>query len=303
MALDYDVDMQLKGLTEISSEYLEWFLSLGQSLFYPHSIQTAHDIKLPDSFEVWLKEAQNANFIDEQIIVRIIRRHNELLALSNEQLRDAGQAQKLPNYDDYAYLVDTFMRFMDHIKRIEKDMIASQTGVDTFTGLRTSSVMKADLGKEMQRLARQDRPFSVALIRIDYFEYLQKELSEEGLGKHIQNVAGLIKRSLRPFDDAYYTGPGEFILSLKLADVSGGIKALERLKVLLENAQIVIETQERGSVQLSLSCCVAEPLEGDDLDELIRDLRKDLAGIEKSEDTVFQYLEMSPLERFVQDQS
>jgi len=89
---------------------------------------------------------------------------------------------------------------------------------------------------------------------------------------------------------------------LKQAEVSGGITALERLRRELERQNISLVTQSGEKSLLSMSCCIAEPVEGDDMRELVKNLRLDLESSTQGEvDTVLRYNELSPLQRFIKD--
>jgi len=53
------------------------------------------------------------------------------------------------------------------------------------------------------------------------------------------------------------------------------------------------------SKKASLSCCVAEPLPNDNLDNLLANMRNDLDTTDKNEDAVLEYYELSPLQRYI----
>lgn len=292
MAMAYDLDIQLKELAEISSEYLDWFALLNQAVFYPD--HPHESITTPQSFDRWIGESKGRGGVDEHSLDTLVRRHAELLTAATQILQHTQNTGKHPDFEVFDAFAQSFKNFMDKIRNIEKDIVLGSSGLDSLTGLRLPAVMQSDLEKEMQRLSRQGRPFSVALLKIDAFDALVEKNGKEKGEASIKAIAGLIKRSVRPFDDAYYIGDAQFVLSLKQADAAGGVKALERLKELQE---------QEGMRDIPLSCCVAEPVEGDRFEDLIENLKKDLKHAQKSGDSVLQYFEMSPLERFVTQQS
>lgn len=174
-----------------------------------------------------------------------------------------------------------------------------EKGIDLETGLRRESVLNKDMDREMQRLARQGKPFSLALVRIKNYEEISEQ-EGEAIGEYVKFVSELIKKCLRSFDDAYRVGDGEFVLALKQADVTGGIRALERLNHLLEDNKYDFTSEALSEKNAALLCCVTEPVADDDINSLIENMKADLDGSDNSDDTVLEYHELSPLQRFVQ---
>lgn len=295
MPLDYEIDSQLKELTEISAEYLEWFIGFTkQTAFVGEG--NAEQVTYPESFTAWFERTKAERTMDEGMLESLEECHNKLKTFSETTL-----SQPLPiSVQSYSELSENFEQFTDALRRVEKELILDENGIDEVTGLRRKSVMAKDLDREMQRLSRQGKPFSLALVSIDNFDAISKEEGKEGTLSYLMHIAGLIKQSLRSFDDAYRTDKAEFILSLKQADVTGGIRALERLKELLELNSFTFKSENLNSSMVSLSCCVAEPLPDDSTDALIENMRKDLEGNDKEDRTVLEYYELSPLQRYIQ---
>ena len=176
------------------------------------------------------------------------------------------------------------------------------SGYDALTSLRSKSMLLPDIQREFDRLMRQGKKFCVAMACIDRFDVIEGSVSSVEAEGYVKLVASLIKLSIRSFDDAYYVGDGRFALCLKQAEVSGGITALERLRRELERQNISLVTQSGEKSLLSMSCCIAEPVEGDDMRELVKNLRLDLESSTQGEvDTVLRYNELSPLQRFIKD--
>ena len=76
---------------------------------------------------------------------------------------------------------------------------------------------------------------------------------------------------------------------------------MDRLSAELEKKNINFDFANGEKSKLSMSCCIAQPVQGDDVDELINNLKKDLAKIDRQAGTVLEYYEVSPLQRYVQD--
>ena len=290
MPLDYELDSQLKELTEISADCLDWFLTLSKTMFF--SSVTLEQKQPPQSVNNWLNQSANEAVLEHALIDTLRKRF--------ERLTNCSQNIKTPpEQQAYEELSEHFEKFMDTLRRAEKELILDKSGIDDITGMRRKWVMHKDLEREMQRLARQGKPFSLALVRLNNFIQIEQEEGEEGTNKYLEHIAKLMKQSLRSFDDAYRIGADEFVLSLKQADVSGGIRALERLKELLEANDYTFTSKKLKDQMPSLSCCVAEPVYEDKVEELIANMREDMKEAEQEEQTLLEYYELSPLQRFV----
>jgi diguanylate cyclase (GGDEF)-like protein len=298
MPLDYELDSQLKELTEISSEHLDWFIKLTKRLLFVEKFENGQSFSRPVSYEAWCAEISGNGQIDESLLSNLNVRYERLVNLSEKLINEHLKSEKPSSYDEYNELSQFFEKFMDTLRRVEKELILDDKGIDVETGLRKKSVLNKDMDREMQRLARQGKPFSLALVWIDHYDQIAAA-EGENTTLYVKHIAELIKKCVRSFDDAYRTDKGEFILSLKQADMTGGIRALERLKELMEEFRYEFTSDTLAPNLASLSCCVAEPLPDDDINKLIDNMRSDLKGADKDEDAVLEYYELSPLQRYV----
>lgn len=199
------------------------------------------------------------------------------------------------NFDLFANLYD---EFVTSLRRMERDCAQADTGFDQITGLRNRMAMEHDLERELERRARRGRPFCLILARLDGYEAMRQELGEEGLRKVVIAASDLIKKCIRSFDDAYRAGDAEFIMALKHASMSGGTAGIARLRRMLEEDPILIPVNNRLR-PVTMSYCSAEPVPGDNVEELIRNMRSDLDRFESGGDTLLEYFEQSPLQRFL----
>lgn len=300
MPLDYELDSQLKELTEISGNYLEWFLQLTQRILFVDDNEDGQNFSRPVSFQSWLDEIQGTEIIDAKLLETLEIRYGRLVKLSDELINNNLKFKTAVSHKDFNQLAVFFEAFMDTLRRVEKEIVLDGAGIEPVTGLRQKSVLAKDLDREMQRLARQGKPFSLALVQIENYNEIKAAEGDEEVIGYLKHVAELIKKCMRSFDDAYRTNEYEFVLSLKQADVSGGIRALERLKDLLERNKYTFNSDTLTTDHVSLSCCVAEPLPDDNINDLIENMRKDLTKTEKEEATVLEYYELSPLQRYIQ---
>lgn len=279
-------------------ETTNWFTSFLRFVMYPKQVETPGDFKpiqSPERLHQALSSLPNHN-------ISLKEAQNLFDTLLNQAEKIFHRAKLLtepPEFDDFSEILKTFDALSDMLRRLENDSVLENSGIDPFTGLRSISSLPDDLTKESERLARQGRQFSLALLRITGAQTIADNLGQNVLDRLILETAGLIKKSLRVYDDGYHVDQGEFVLCLKQCDIAGGIKGLERLKRELEQAGTSYKADDGSLIPLTLISCIAEPTPGEDLTQVIQNLRSDLDGTFENKNSVFEYMEMSALERFI----
>lgn len=302
MPLEYQHNQKIwETLLPVIEEQGQWFHNLLEYLFYPVSEGAMEDVRKLASFDEWVVSANESENVRPEIVEKLNALHNDLFKNAELLMSAAKEGGKKPPHKDFKDLITMYEEYISYIRRLEKDFMIEGAGFDSFTGLRSVAVLCNDVEREMERLARQGKSFCLSVARIDHFEGLSKNNSKEDIDNLIKLVASLIKISIRSFDDAYYIGNGEFALCLKQADISGGVAALERLRNELDKKNIALDSIFDEKKVSSMSCCIAEPIEGDKVEELVTHLREDLAGSDmENEDTVLKHRELSPLQRYVE---
>ncbi|MDD3019582.1 MAG: hypothetical protein PHX61_01215 [Alphaproteobacteria bacterium] len=264
-------------LTAFMNDYSIWFSQVVRAAFYP---------------DVAEKELSGPPRIDTipEIIERIgsdsvLSRLKEMQGHLHQLAAQMISTPNIPKISDFDMFWQTYEGFSNQIQRIEKDSLLSDFGVDIKTGLRSSAVMIVELERELERRARRGQPFSIAILRIDDEELRTSEAV-------LEKTSFAIGKTIRSFDDAYVSGDGEFIISLKHSDTNGGLRFVSRFNQALKF--------DLGA-DFTVSSCVAEPLPGDDVPSLLANIRADLDSITGTGKGVTgQYEEISPLNRFLQ---
>lgn len=301
MALDYNQDeLQIKDLDPVVDEYTDWFMQVVRRLFFALDKQEGLVFADPQSFRVWLKEAQGQKSIPDDVLSGLGRLHDDLKKMADQMIQETIQLQRSPVYKDFDQLATFFEEFVHALRRLARDHKSGETGVDALTGLRNYEYFSKDIRREMDRLARQGKAFSLALVRIDRLDEIQKTASQQDFENCLRLVAAMVKKTVRSFDDAYRTDTNEFILSLKQTTSSGGMKALHRLKAELEKHRMTFKLKS-GVMPLTLSSCIAEPLPEDDVRQVLRNMTADLDRHAGEDGFIMEYLEMSPLQRFISE--
>ncbi len=303
MPLEYRENKRWENILPVLEEHTYWFHQFVENLFYADEDIHVEAMVKPSSFAHWVVYANRENKIQPEIVEKLSALHSDLFKMADILFYTSKETGAKPQRKDFKNFMTIYEEFLAHIRRLEKDMLAEGSGYDSFTGLRSADMLPSDIEKELDRLARQGKSFCVALARIDNFELIRENTDDLEEKAYVKLMADLIKLSIRSFDDAYYLGDDEYALCLKQADVSGGISALERLRKELEHQDVTLQLRTGEVLPLSMSCCIAEPVAGQDVAELIRNLREDLDNTDQVKtDTVLEYHELSPLQRYVQDQ-
>lgn len=275
-------------LNALMDEYIRWFSDVSKAVV----AGSGEQVRAPAAFVQWASKLSldKINLDGRYSVARdeFVKRHENLMAAA------AGLQA-----DGFAAFADEAQKFITDVRSFCQHIALEQWGLDVLTGLKNNAVVKRDLAIEMERLAREGYPFCVGMARIDDFAEMQKANTAGDADKMVKIVAGLVQKSLRTYDDAYRISRDHFIMCLKQSDIVGGQKALERLRDILEEAAIVYDVNGQDK-PLSLSCCVAAPLPGDDIEDLLDNLNVDLDEQIKDQGSVLTYQEMSPLERFMQ---
>lgn len=293
----------IKALSTVLDEFANWYGDLLGCLFYPAEGSCDDLDKVHMIFEEWLAETKRMEILEQEYLARIGRIHQDLKEVSQNLIRSVTANNSKPDYSSFSKLAGLFQEFINSTRRLEKDSVLEDSGIDVLTGLRSKNALHSDLAVEMERLSRRGKPFCLALAKIDNYGDIVEQHSRERAREYTKHVSVLIKKSMRSFDDGYRLGNGEFILCLKQADMMGGVAALERLKKALLKEQINVTLDNRQQ-PLTMSCCIAEPLPEDDISELVANLRSDLEQSERENaGSVLEYHEMSDLERYLQGQS
>ncbi|MGB4057336.1 MAG: diguanylate cyclase, partial [Alphaproteobacteria bacterium] len=248
----------------------------------------------------WLAQSQKNGVIRPDILQRVKDLHKDLSERASGLLEDSSRRKLPPHQEDFKKLTVTFEEFVSYLRRIEKETGSNNADIDPLTGLRGKESMEKDVKREMDRLARQGKAFSLALIQIDQFDDIQKFLSQSEQDECIKAVANFVKKSMRSFDDAYRLDKGMFILSLKQTGTQGGVKALKRVKDELDSMKISYTIEGKNRL-LSLSSCIGEPAPGEDIFSFITNLTKDIKAYDGGKGSVVEFYDLSPLQRFIRD--
>lgn len=298
MALTYEVDDKLKALVPVLEEHAEWYGHVIRQTLYPEAYTKEKQLPLPESFKNWLEEIKEDSFIEEITLERLKQLHSELYKTADELINAASKSRDKTPIQLFDGFVDRYEQFVVQLRRLERDCMQTDSGLDPLTGLRSAQAMRKDLAREMERRSRRGKPFCLALIRIDNYDKIRALQSDEEHKKILQVIATQIKKCIRSFDDAYRAGDSEFIMSLKHADMTGGSAAVVRLRRYMAEEGVRISDGE-NTFPLTMSYCIAEPAPGDDVENLLLNIRTDMDRYDDDTDVTLEFTDASPLSRYV----
>lgn len=299
LAYENDLDDRLEALKPVLDEHEEWFSHVVRRLFYPE-IQPAakEDYKGTEMFERWSGDSKNREFVGGVTLDSISRIHADLHKAADGMVKAVREGGKKPDIAQFDTLCGMSDEFVMHMRRFEKDCFLTDSGIDVVSGLRSAKAMEKDLEREMERRARRGKPLCLVIARIDDYEQIRVKISEKHNRDIIRAAADIIRKCMRSFDDAYRSGEAEFVMALKHSDMSGGTASIARMRELLIETPILVEINGRN-MALTMSYCASEPFPGDDLEELFKNMRADLGRYNDESNAAIEYLEKSPLQRFL----
>ena len=290
MPLEYKSQIGLEAIMPVLDEYVVWYGKLVRTYFEAKPA----DESPPAVFGEWLEKAKTDGNISSKMADRIARAHGDMGTAARE-FTNKFAARDVPPLKEYNELSRHYEEFIQMMRRMELDEAVENSGFDDRTGLRSVKLLKDDISREMERRARRGNPFSLALVKINGFKEEWRD-NEEVFYAMVRKISDQVKECLRSFDDAYFLGGEYFLLCLKHADMVGSQAAIARLNTSINSTEIT--PPDDVDEQISVSTVVSEPTQGDDLETMLENMKKDLAGID-SRGTVVQYSDISPLQRYI----
>jgi len=275
-----------KNLMPMLDEHAEWYGRVMRRIFYPERYEKGSLLHAPEAIKKWLRAMDEEGHMDSESLNDIRKTLDDFHKVALDMIREATDEGAKPSVARYDTLVSLYESFISRMRRLEHDMLHTGS-IDEQSGLRNAAAMKRDVAREQERRARRGQPFCLMLCRVDRFGELKKKTSK--IDTLLKSIASFVKQSIRTFDDAYHIGEGEFIVVLKNSDMINSPAIIERMRKFLQ--------EEDG---VTMSYCSAEPMPGDDIDDLVANMRSDLNRYDESGNAVLEFVEQSPLQRFVQ---
>lgn len=304
MTLSDDVQSRVHTLAPVFDSYLAWHKNVIKVIHNPAGFTDLTSLPAPQEFIAWAdtfpKESGFYPMIEE-----LRATETELHSVTGAIAAKAMISQAADGVDQALVerLCDLYERFFISLKHLEMRLMEGSGSMDKETGLYDKEALLEDYAKDMERLVRYEHPFCLILGRINNYQSGQNATLEDKQMSVVKIAAYLLRSTIRTFDEAYRVGENEFVLSCKVIQKAGGFAITRRIENLIEHKGIMVSDEAGQQAPLSLSFCVADPVQGDGLDDLLDHMRGDLGKYESSGDgvTSIELAEQSALERFISE--
>lgn len=277
---------------------LDWRVDIMRQCFFPGSSAKPADYHAPAALVMWCKKESERNAIDRAIADKLTLVHEELCNIAHNFL-DACVAAP-PALEMYDNFENQFEAYITQIRRLQQDVSDAVAAVDSVTGLRTVAGMRTDIKREQDRYDRKGTSFSIANCELDKSQDLQQKYDRRSMDAIYANIAQVIARTVRSFDDAYYLGKGEYLIVLKHVEFLDACSVMDRLRAEIENTPIFMPNGEKLRVTCSFG--IAEAQQRSTPEGAI-DNAKSALRIAKGEggNRVKEFQERSALEQYARD--
>ena len=268
----------VRQVAEVIDDCQKWFSHLLFSFFYSASTG-GNLLEIPSSYTKWAQDPATKSGFQKNLL--------DDLTESSQALKEALDEAKVsipPSRVAFEKLTQSYELFLSQLNHAQNELILSGAGTDPLTGFKINALLLPEVRRELDRRGRKGNPFSLAMIRLD------GNPAEAELAYKLRAISTALRQGLRSFDDVYKVSNTDLLIALKHADLKGGFRFIERLKLELKNIQ----------ADFTFSSCVAEPDPADDLDRFLQNLAADLTQISSyGGGQTMKYEEISPLQRFV----
>ena len=140
-------------------------------------------------------------------------------------------------------LVNTINATLDKWTRLQqasanKDELERLANFDSLTGLHNRQAILGKLGELINRAKRYKEDFSLSMLDIDHFKRVNDRYGHLTGDEVLEKIAALIRQNIRDTDIAGRYGGEEFIIILPQADLSSALVVAERIRSIIESAEM-----------------------------------------------------------------
>ncbi|RDE19570.1 diguanylate cyclase [Motiliproteus coralliicola] len=155
---------------------------------------------------------------------------------------------------------------MHLLKRIQqgseqREELERRARYDQLTGVLNRSNVLEYLHNEFQQAARQQQPFSLIMVDLDYFKTINDTYGHRAGDKVLRCTAEMIHSQLRENDQIGRYGGEEFCILLPDTNLDSALAVAERIRSLIEHSEI--STRLHPSIRTTVSVGVAELSQSD----------------------------------------
>lgn len=141
---------------------------------------------------------------------------------------------------------------------------------DGLTGLYNRRYLEAHLSGLIERIAGGRRHLSVIMFDIDHFKRINDTYGHAAGDEVLQELCARVMKGVRSFDTVARYGGEEFVVVMPETDIDVAMTVAERLRqVVAEQPFVVITTDQKLSVTISIGVAKVDVVEGDTTASLI----------------------------------
>ena len=154
--------------------------------------------------------------------------------------------------DEIGRITQAFNAMTRRLKE-KQEQLVRETITDALTGLYNFRYFQQELGAEMERARRYNRPLSALLVDIDHFKKFNDTHGHEMGNVVLKAVAQALRETLRPTDLLARYGGEEFVVFLPETDREQGARTAERVREAVDALTVPgQETQPGGKLTISV---------------------------------------------------
>jgi len=135
--------------------------------------------------------------------------------------------------------------------RADKKELERLANFDSLTGLYNRQAILGKLHDLIKRAERYKEDFSLSMLDIDHFKRVNDRYGHLTGDEVLERTATLIRRNIRDTDVAGRYGGEEFIILLPQADLSSAMVVAERIRSIIEDAEMKDSTGDVFAVTVS----------------------------------------------------
>lgn len=143
----------------------------------------------------------------------------------------------------------------------------SEARTDSLTGLPNRRALDEDLARQISEWKRHRRPLSVMMIDIDHFKKFNDTYGHQAGDAVLQQVAGLLRKTMREADLVGRFGGEEMAVVLPGTESQEACRAAERARKAISDASFTYEGQR---LHVTVSVGASQCMEAESADELLR---------------------------------
>jgi diguanylate cyclase (GGDEF)-like protein len=151
--------------------------------------------------------------------------------------------------------------------RADKEKLQRLANLDSLTGLYNRQAILSKLREVINRAKRYKEDFSLSMLDVDLFRRVNDRYGHLTGDEVLEKIATLIRQNIRNTDVAGRYGGEEFIIILPQTDLSSALVVVERIRSVIENAEMKDSAGNVFAITVSLGLSSWGP--GEDAHSLV----------------------------------